>query len=81
MKIPMQDDKLTHPFLVAPAPGETLEIAPGVLWIRMPLPFRLDHVNIYLLDDGDGWAIIDTGIANDKTRAAWEALAAGRWWW
>jgi glyoxylase-like metal-dependent hydrolase (beta-lactamase superfamily II) len=77
MKIAMQDDKLTHPFPTAPAPGETLEIAPGILWIRMPLPFRLDHVNIYLLDDGDGWAIIDTGIANDKTRAVWEALAAG----
>jgi glyoxylase-like metal-dependent hydrolase (beta-lactamase superfamily II) len=77
MKNAMQDDKLTHPFPVAPAAGETIEIAPGVLWIRMPLPFRLDHVNVYLLDDGDGWAIIDTGIANSATRHVWEALAAG----
>jgi len=73
----MQADKLNHPFPVAPAAGETIEVAPGVLWIRMPLPFRLNHINIYLLEDGDGWAILDTGIANETTRAIWEALASG----
>jgi glyoxylase-like metal-dependent hydrolase (beta-lactamase superfamily II) len=77
MKIEMQDETLTHPFMVPPAPGETIEVAPGLLWIRMPLPFRLNHINIYLVEDGDGWAIIDTGIANDKTRAIWEALVVG----
>ena len=35
----------------------------------MPLPFRLNHVNVYLIDDGDGWAVLDTGIGNDATRA------------
>ncbi|MGO9007278.1 MAG: MBL fold metallo-hydrolase [Beijerinckiaceae bacterium] len=77
MKIEMQDDTLKYPFATAPAPGETIEVAPGVLWIRMPLPFRLDHINIYLVEDGNGWAIIDTGIANNTTRAVWESLVVG----
>jgi glyoxylase-like metal-dependent hydrolase (beta-lactamase superfamily II) len=54
-----------------------MEIAPGILWVRVPLPFRLDHINVYLIDDGDGWAILDTGLGNDATRALWEALAQG----
>jgi glyoxylase-like metal-dependent hydrolase (beta-lactamase superfamily II) len=70
-------DSLVFPFPVAPEPGKFIEIAPGILWARMPLPFRLNHVNIYLIDDGDGWAVLDTGIGNDTTRAAWEAIFAG----
>ncbi len=59
-----------------PPTGEVLELAPGVRWLRMPLPFALDHINLWLLrdraDDGrDGWAIVDCGVANDTTRAAW----------
>jgi glyoxylase-like metal-dependent hydrolase (beta-lactamase superfamily II) len=59
-----------------PAPGEAAEIAPGVRWVRMPLPFALDHINLWLLrdiaEDGrEGWAIVDCGIANDATRASW----------
>ena len=34
----------------------------GVLWVRMPLPFQLNHINLWLLEDGNGWALIDTGI-------------------
>jgi glyoxylase-like metal-dependent hydrolase (beta-lactamase superfamily II) len=45
--------------------------------VRMPLPFRLNHVNIYLIEDGDGWAVLDAGIGNDTTRAIWEALVTG----
>ncbi|GIL00144.1 MAG: MBL fold metallo-hydrolase [Alphaproteobacteria bacterium] len=48
-----------------------------MLWARLALPFRLDHVNIYLIDDGDGWAVVDAGIGNAASEAAWEALAAG----
>jgi glyoxylase-like metal-dependent hydrolase (beta-lactamase superfamily II) len=60
-----------------PALGEAVEIAPGIRWLRMGLPFALDHINLWLLrdrgDDGrEGWAIVDCGIANDATRAAWE---------
>lgn len=61
-----------------PAFGETLEVAPGVLWARIALPFRLDHVNIYFLADHDGtWAIYDTGIDNAHARAQWLALLEG----
>ena len=57
-----------------PEPGRTIEVAPGILWARMALPFLLDHVNIYFVDDGDGWALIDTGLGNKKTQAAWQPL-------
>jgi glyoxylase-like metal-dependent hydrolase (beta-lactamase superfamily II) len=60
-----------------PEPGKAQEIAPGVLWLRLPLPMALDHVNVYALDDGDGWTIIDTGIDSGKTRALWSEILAG----
>jgi glyoxylase-like metal-dependent hydrolase (beta-lactamase superfamily II) len=68
---------LAFPFPVAPQPGKVIEVAPGILWARMPLPFRLNHVNVFLIDDGDGWAVLDTGIGDETTRAAWEALLTG----
>ncbi|HLW93500.1 MAG TPA: MBL fold metallo-hydrolase [Roseiarcus sp.] len=68
---------LTHPYAAPPSPGEAIEIASGVLWARLPLPFRLDHINLYFLDDGDGWAVIDAGIASQPARDAWDALLAG----
>ncbi len=71
------DRHLIFPFPEPPAAGEAMEVADGILWVRIPLPFQLDHVNVYLIDDGDGWAVLDTGIANDPTRAAWEALLSG----
>ena len=74
---PPQGDGLAYPFAEAPATGAFIEVAPGILWIRIPLPFRLDHVNIYLIEDGDGWAVLDTGIANQATRDVWEGLVAG----
>lgn len=54
-----------------------VEVAEGVLWIRFRLPYALDHVNLYLIEDGDGWVLVDTGLGNDATREAWEALFAG----
>lgn len=71
------EDGLVFPLSMAPEAGKVIEVAPGILWVRIPLPFRLNHVNVYLIDDGDGWAVLDTGIGNDATRAAWEALVAG----
>jgi glyoxylase-like metal-dependent hydrolase (beta-lactamase superfamily II) len=56
------------------APGRTIEVAPGVLWARLALPFLLDHVNIYFVDDGNGWALIDTGLGDKATLAAWQPL-------
>jgi glyoxylase-like metal-dependent hydrolase (beta-lactamase superfamily II) len=58
----------------SPEPGRTIEVAPGILWARLALPFLLDHVNIYFVDDGDGWALIDTGLGDAATQAAWQAL-------
>ena len=69
--------ELDFRFPEAPAPGEAREVAEGVLWLRLPLPFRLDHVNIYLIEDGAGFALLDTGIDNQPTREIWERLLAG----
>ncbi len=54
-----------------------IEVAPGIHWARLPLPFALDHVNLYFLEDGDGWTVLDTGIASPKTIGIWEALLDG----
>ncbi len=70
-------DQIRMPFPEAPTPGQALELAPGILWLRLPLPMALDHVNCYALDDGDGWTILDTGFDSRKTRALWEAMMAG----
>ena len=63
-----------------PEPGRSLEVAPGVRWVRMGLPFALDHINLWLLRDEmngqAGWTIVDCGIANAETRAAWEQVFA-----
>jgi glyoxylase-like metal-dependent hydrolase (beta-lactamase superfamily II) len=69
--------KITTPFPDPPAPGTAITVAPGVLWMRLPLPMALDHVNIYALDDGDGWTIIDTGFDSRTTRALWADLISG----
>ena len=68
---------LIFPHTAPPPTAEVIEVAPGILWTRIPLPFRLDHVNIYLLEDEDGFAILDTGIGNVATQEVWEALVAG----
>jgi glyoxylase-like metal-dependent hydrolase (beta-lactamase superfamily II) len=67
---------LRFPFAAPPAPGTVAAAAPGVFWLRMPLPFQLNHINLWLLEDGPGWTIIDTGIANDGTRQLWEQIFA-----
>jgi glyoxylase-like metal-dependent hydrolase (beta-lactamase superfamily II) len=69
---------LDYPFGEArPEPGQTIEIAPGVHWIRMRLPMQLNHINLWLLEDGDGWTVVDTGIKDQPTKDAWEQLFAG----
>ncbi len=59
-----------------PAPGDVREIAPGLLWLRMPLPLRLNHVNIWLLEESDGWTAIDTGVHHQATHDIWERVAS-----
>ncbi len=61
-----------------PPPGTLFEVAPGVHWLRMPLPMAgLDHINLWVLDDGDGWAIVDSGLNTDATKGHWQALFDG----
>jgi glyoxylase-like metal-dependent hydrolase (beta-lactamase superfamily II) len=67
---------LQYPFATLPAPGGVIEIRPGVLWVRMPLPMALDHINLYLLEDDHGWWIVDTGLRGDDTQALWEQVFA-----
>jgi glyoxylase-like metal-dependent hydrolase (beta-lactamase superfamily II) len=76
-----QENELSYPWGDAlPASGTTLELAPGVRWLRMALPFALDHINLWLLrdeiDGRAGWSVVDCGIGNDATRAAWEQIFA-----
>lgn len=67
-----------------PALGEALEVAPGILWIRMQLPFALDHINLWLLEDSEetatgvrkGWTAVDCGVTNPGTQAAWAQVFA-----
>lgn len=68
---------LVFPHTSPPAPGKVTQIAPGILWFRLPLPYRLDHVNIYLIEDNGGWAVLDTGLGTDTCKAAWKAVLAG----
>ncbi|WP_299151951.1 MBL fold metallo-hydrolase [uncultured Tateyamaria sp.] len=67
---------LRYPWEDPPVPGAAIEVAPGVLWMRLPLPMKLDHVNVYALDDGDSWTIIDTGFSSEKTMEIWRDLMA-----
>ncbi len=67
---------LRLPYAAAQAPGTTVEVAPGILWLRLPLPYALDHVNLYLFEDGEGWALLDTGIATSRTREIWTDVLA-----
>ena len=69
-----------QPWDTPPGPGEAIEVADQVFWARLPLPARmrgLDGVNVYALDDGDGWTLVDTGLDTPRGRAAAEALVAG----
>ena len=71
------ESQLDYPFAdTMPAAGEVLQVCDGVFWLRMGLPFALNHINLWLLDDGASWTVIDCGIASDPTRANWEQIVA-----
>src|SRR6185503_5893256 len=69
---------LDYPFPEVPAPGSMQRVAPGVHWLSMPLPFQLDHINLWALEDAEGgdaaWTLVDTGIGNAQTRELWERI-------
>ena len=75
---PYTHKQLTYPFgRRAPETGALIEVAPGIGWARLPVPGSLKHINIWVLDDGEGVALVDTGLDIPECRAAWEALLAG----
>lgn len=74
MNVPLAATKnaLQYRWLEAPLPGASRVVAPGVIWLRMPLPFALDHINLWLLADDDGWTQVDCGYGDAATRGLWE---------
>ncbi len=69
---------IAYPHETSPAPGVAVQLAPGVEWLCMPLPFALNHINLWLLADGDGYAAVDTGFAQDPIKAAWKTALSER---
>jgi len=69
-------EPLHFPVTTPPAPGEVIPIAPGVLWLRMKLPFALNHINLWLVDDGATWTAVDTGFTLAETKEAWQHIFA-----
>ena len=69
---------IAYPHETSPAPGVAVRLAPGVEWLCMPLPFALNHINLWLLADGDGYAAIDTGFAQDPIKEAWKSALSER---
>jgi glyoxylase-like metal-dependent hydrolase (beta-lactamase superfamily II) len=63
---------LEFPYAAPPEPGTAREVAPGVFWLRMPLPFALDHINLWALRDGAQWTLVDCGLNTDTTRDLWQ---------
>lgn len=64
-------DPISYEFDFQPDLGESVDILPGLKWLRLPLPFMLGHINVWLLRDGNGWAVVDTGIHTEITRKTW----------
>lgn len=61
-----------HDFI--PEPGKPQEVMPGLQWLRGPLPFELDHINLWLLEGAAGWTIVDSGFNFETMKEAWELV-------
>lgn len=70
-------DTVRYVFDDKPGIGETMPVGPGVHWLRLPLPFDLDHINLWLLEDGAEWTIVDTGISSETSKDLWRQTFAG----
>lgn len=68
---------LTYPAFPVPAAGGATVVAPGVLWLRLPLPMALNHINLYAIEDGEGWAVVDAGLATEASREGWTQALTG----
>ena len=67
-----QSGRINYEFEMRPETGETMQIAPGLFWLRMHLPFSLAHINLWLIDEGESWSVVDTGVAVDECKSIWE---------
>ena len=69
-------EPLIYPYNTTPAHGTAMEVAPGVKWLRMPLPMSLDHINLYLIEEEAGWVVVDTGLRGVETKELWPEVFA-----
>lgn len=67
---------LHYPVTTTPEAGSYTEVEQGIYWLRLPLPFELSHINVWLLDEGDAWTLVDAGVSLPPTKQAWEGLYA-----
>ena len=75
---PYSHKGLTYPLgRTGPAAGEIIELAEGIGWTRSPVPGSLNHINLWILEDGEGVALVDSGLDIPPAREAWEKLFAG----
>ena len=67
-------ETITYPRFRVPEPGNAIEIAAGIFWLRLPMPYALNHVNLWLLSNGDSWNVADCGLANKTSRRHWQTI-------
>ena len=68
---------LVYPLGEGPKPGRAIDVAPGVKWMRMPLGGSLAYINVWAIEDGDGWSLVDTGMQTRDTSQAWRTIFTG----
>jgi glyoxylase-like metal-dependent hydrolase (beta-lactamase superfamily II) len=71
----MKKQEIEYPLGIRPSDGEVLEVSEGLLWVRMPIPIPgLDYINLYLIEDDDGWTMVDSGFNSRKIRELWDEI-------
>ncbi|WP_373086916.1 MBL fold metallo-hydrolase [Sneathiella sp.] len=71
----MKNQEIEYPLGARPGDGEMLKIRDGLYWVRMPIPIEgLDYINLYLIEDDDGWTIVDSGFKSEKITELWEII-------
>jgi glyoxylase-like metal-dependent hydrolase (beta-lactamase superfamily II) len=71
-----KESSFIYPLGNIPTPAELKLVRPGVFWIRMPIPYVLNHINVWLLEEEDGWTLVDTGVATEEVKALWRQILA-----
>ena len=71
---PQNGASLDYPFKDPPGPAQSREVTEGVYWLRVPMPGRLNHINVWLIEDGAGWTVVDTGMPFEEGREAWRGV-------